>query len=63
MSERRVCCGSEHTAIIGNYLTAMFAIAICYDCGYYVSADGETVEKCEKRARERMEGHEGIQGF
>ena len=45
-------CGSEHTAIIGNYLTAMFAIAICYDCGYHVSADGETVSECEKRARE-----------
>lgn len=56
-------CGSEHTAIIGNYLTAMFAIAICYDCGYHVSADGETVSECEKRARERMEENEGIQGL
>lgn len=56
-------CGSEHTAIIWNYLTVMFAIAICYDCGYNVSAHGETVSECEKRARERMDENEGIQGL
>ena len=63
MSERCVCCGSEHTAIIGNYLTAMFAIAICYDCGYHVSADGETVENAKNDHGKGWKDMKAYKGF